>query len=283
MVERIKLDARTTINQGELVRVFINKLNPEQAKTGLSKLLRDSKLSRAVTIETYVFNPAVEGGLSRTVKLYLSHNPRSIRCFDGSIGFTADHYFLKFLNNPVYFGNRLLNVSMVSESLRNQLRIDSIDYSFRLNEPNFPTITEEIKDKSRIDRLLDERLPKWFNTMAKTHIRAMEFQASTIQFKDENNVILTYNEGERDVLKEKRTSITTNTKKRDEGNFLLFTEFEATRSFDINLKELYRLIFNQYLGINENNTTTGIPEDLDIEISIEVCDFSASKVMNDNK
>lgn len=282
MIERIKLDARTTINRGELVRVFINKLNPEQAKTGLSKLLRDSKLSRAVTIETYVFNPAVEGGLSRTVKLYLSHNPRSIRCFDGSVGFTADH-FLRFLNNPVYFGNKLLNTSVVSESLRNQLRIDSIDYSFRLNEPNFPTITEEIKDKSRIDRLLDERLPKWFNTMAKTHIRAMEFQASTIQFKDENNVLLTYNEGERDVLKEKRTSITTNTKERDEGNFLLFAEFEATSSFDINLKELYRLIFNQYLGINENNTTTGIPEDLDIEISIEVCDFSASKVIDDNK
>jgi len=281
MTEKIKLDARTTINQGELVRVFINKLNLEQAKVGLSKLLKDSKLSRVGTEETYIFNPAVEGGLSRTIKLYLSHDPRSIGSFEGNKGYTVDH-ILKFLNHPVYFGNKLLN-AWLSESLRNQLKIDSISYSFRLHEPNFPTLMEDIKDKSRIDQLLDERLPKWFNTMAKTHIRAMESQASFVQFKDENNVLFTYNEGERDVLKEKRTSITTNTKKRDEDNFFLFAEFEATRSFDINLKELYRLIFNQYLGINENSITTKIPEDLDIEVSIDIYGFNALKVISENK
>jgi hypothetical protein len=274
MSEKINSNARTRINKGDLVRVFINRLGYSQAEKGLTQLLTKNTVNRITTCESYVFVPNDKEKLSRTLWLSMSHNLESA----GVTGDRSNHEITKslftILNHPVYFAIKLLNVSKEAKALQNNLKIDSLSYTFRLCEPNFPVLTEEFTGE-KLNQFLDERIPKWFNSMARTHIRATESQYTDISFKGGYDSLRWKPDTDIFLLKDKRSSFFTNETVRGESRYKFFVEFEALQPFETDLVELYAFTLENYLGVTDPSVAGTIDKD-DIEISIDFYKFSAS-------
>jgi hypothetical protein len=235
------------VNKGDLIRVFVNKLDREQAEAGIQHLFRCSKLTKLSTTESYLFESIDSNRQSRMVRLSADLNVDEFLNACGSIDYKDRTDFIQhFLYTPYYFGVGVNNWRRWDEKVEAAMKIESLTYWFRLLEPNFPVLDTKYEKDEVIHKFLNEKLPMWFNSMSKNYARVEDNQTSSVVFKNLNHVIHS------GILGENRAMFSSNEKKRGNNNrSSLFVELEVLDKISLDINDLYKIIFEEYLGIQD--------------------------------
>lgn len=264
------------VNKGDLIRVFINRLDQEQAEAGIQHLFHCSKLTKLSTTESYLFKPIDSSKQSRMIRLNVDLNVDEFLDACGSIDYKDRTKFIQhFLYTPYYFGVGVNNWRRWDEKVKAAMKIESLIYWFRLLEPDFPALDTKYEKDEVIHKFLNEKLPMWFNSMSKNYARVEDTQSSSAVFKNLEHVIHS------ETLGENRAMFSSNEKKRENNNrSSLFVELEVLDTISLNINDLYKIIFEEYLGIQDKELAG---TDYDPAVLVDYSGFSALIYRANNK